>query len=351
MMNMNQHELASRHTQSGAYCSQAPFAVNPWEILDTLPDYLAVIDTAGMIRYLNANWYQLIRDRAVGNVGFHIGNDFLISFAAAFGEDHTIVQAMDAGISAVLHGNEEQCRLSYPYTRHDGVQSLFTTTITPTYMPDGSRGLLIRQVDCYDTRASHSKPLRRGMLFDILGAASEQFLRTGAFDEPLEQLLEQLGHATGTSRVYLVENVNHYREELCAYRRFEWVADGVVPQMHNPEFQGLPYAAERSRWQRALSQGEPIVGVVSNVPDEEQGILAAQGIRSFAVFPVFVAEQWWGYLGFDDCVGERLWHPDDIHALARAAGIIGAAIQHHHTRGGGEKALAMGESSGYCVLP
>ena len=36
-----------------------PNALDPWTILDRLPDYLAVLDAGGTIRYLNAAWKQL----------------------------------------------------------------------------------------------------------------------------------------------------------------------------------------------------------------------------------------------------------------------------------------------------
>jgi PAS domain S-box-containing protein len=43
--------------------------------------------------------------------------------------------------------------------------------------------------------------------------------------------------------------------------------------------------------------------------------------------PLFVDEEWWGTIGFDEMVVERTWSPAEVDALRIAAGILSAAIQ------------------------
>ncbi len=45
------------------------------------------------------------------------------------------------------------------------------------------------------------------------------------------------------------------------------------------------------------------------------------------VLPIFVNDEWWGFIGFDECTGERVWQPLEIDALRTAANNIGATIQ------------------------
>jgi PAS domain S-box-containing protein len=54
--------------------------------------------------------------------------------------------------------------------------------------------------------------------------------------------------------------------------------------------------------------------------------MRAQEIRSLLLVPIFVDRQWWGFIGFDDCLGERLFAQVEVEALRAAAGAIGAAI-------------------------
>ena len=55
-------------------------------------------------------------------------------------------------------------------------------------------------------------------------------------------------------------------------------------------------------------------------------MLAAQGVCSLAIVPIFVGPAWWGFIGFDDCREERAWPVGTVEVLKTAAGTIGAAI-------------------------
>ena len=55
-------------------------------------------------------------------------------------------------------------------------------------------------------------------------------------------------------------------------------------------------------------------------------MLQSQGILSLATVPIFAGEEWWGFLGFDDCEQEREWLPAEIEALRNVASTFGAAL-------------------------
>ncbi|MEO1446839.1 MAG: GAF domain-containing protein, partial [Cyanobacteria bacterium J06635_11] len=48
--------------------------------------------------------------------------------------------------------------------------------------------------------------------------------------------------------------------------------------------------------------------------------------------PIFVANQWWGVLAFDDCTAERVWTEAEIAVLETAAACLGSAIERDRTR-------------------
>jgi PAS domain-containing protein len=43
------------------------------------------------------------------------------------------------------------------------------------------------------------------------------------------------------------------------------------------------------------------------------------GVISLVKFPVFVGDEWWGAIGFDDCVATRDWSGEELAALRTAA--------------------------------
>ncbi|NJN65692.1 MAG: GAF domain-containing protein [Chloroflexaceae bacterium] len=175
------------------------------------------------------------------------------------------------------------------------------------------------------------KTLRRhDAILEALGFAAERFLQT-TLEESIMTVLERLGTAAGVSRVYLFENHRGPDEALRMSQRYEWVASGTVPQIDNPELQNLSYQAGGfARWENVLQQGYSIYGKVSTFPEEERAILEPQDIQSIAVVPIFACQQWWGFIGFDDCEHPHPWSVSEISILRAAATIIGAAIEHEH---------------------
>ena len=55
--------------------------------------------------------------------------------------------------------------------------------------------------------------------------------------------------------------------------------------------------------------------------------LEMHGVVSLVQVPVFVGDDWWGAIGFDDCVAIRDWNGEELAALRTVATLVGAAVQ------------------------
>lgn len=169
---------------------------------------------------------------------------------------------------------------------------------------------------------------RHHAILEAAAFASRELLRSVTWQRGIETVLRRLGEATNVSRVYLFEN--HEREDGTLYtsQRYEWTAAGVVPQIGNPELQEVSYVqAGFARWVRVMSRGGILAARIRDLPESEIALLRRQGILSIVVVPVFVNNAWWGFIGFDDCVDERIWTEAEVDALHIAGGVLGAAIE------------------------
>jgi PAS domain S-box-containing protein len=163
----------------------------------------------------------------------------------------------------------------------------------------------------------------------IMGAvnfAADRFLKEANWKQQMHEVLERFGRATDVSRVYIFENgADPVTGEPVCGQRWEWTAEEVPAEIGNPDLQNVPYSAV-PRWHRELAAGRAIAGAVRTFPPDERAYLEPQRIQSVAVVPIFVHEQWWGFVGFDENRRERTWSPAEIDALEAAASIIGSAI-------------------------
>ncbi len=111
-------------------------------------------------------------------------------------------------------------------------------------------------------------------------------------------------------------------------QRYEWTRPEIEAQIDNPDLQNFPLVAGGfRRWVDVLQRGGIISGLVRDFPDTEREVLAAQDIVSILIAPIFQGKDWWGFIGFDECVIERCWCAAETEALRVGADILGAAVQ------------------------
>ena len=180
-------------------------------------------------------------------------------------------------------------------------------------------------IDVTERHLAEETLSRRDAVLDAVGFAAEAFLKSHDWQQTLPAALERLGEAAGVSRVYVFRNDPVGDGQSTTSLLGEWLADGVT-SIDSPSNRALPYTEGFVRWEAALAAGHDIHGLVRNFPVAERDDLSSEGVKSLAVVPVFVGEEWWGFLGFDDCINERDWPAAEIEALKTAADTLGAAI-------------------------
>jgi diguanylate cyclase (GGDEF)-like protein/PAS domain S-box-containing protein len=178
-------------------------------------------------------------------------------------------------------------------------------------------------------------PLRAGPTADaILGAvgfAASEFLGAQSWETRIQAVLGRLGRAARVSRVYVFQNHLDRNDNPMFSQRYEWTAKGASPQIDNPELQGLRWDGAFRRWRDILAAGGVVHGHVKDLQEKERRLLEQQDIRSIVVVPILVGDDWWGFLGFDDCLAERDWSQTEIDALRAAAGTLSSAIARKRT--------------------
>lgn len=173
---------------------------------------------------------------------------------------------------------------------------------------------------------------RKDAILEAVRFAAERFLRDPSWTDGIGEVLSRLGRATGVSRVYVFEN--HAAEDggVRLSQRYEWVAEGIAPLIDDPLLQDFSLREQGTgRWEEVLGSGGVISGHVRELPKRERPVLKVQEILSIAVVPIFASGEWWGFIGFDECVAERVWTIAEIDALKAAADALGVAIERGHS--------------------
>jgi len=168
---------------------------------------------------------------------------------------------------------------------------------------------------------------RREALLRAVQQVIHLFLYQVDWEEHVSEMLELLGNATDVDRIYIFKNHVGADGTLYTSQRFEWVSSTTEPQLENPSLQNIPWEQSGfNRWYSILRKGEIVTGRVKDFPIEEQELLLSQGIIAIAIVPIFVGNEWWGFIGLDECTRERIWDRSEIDVLKMVADTVGMAI-------------------------
>jgi len=144
---------------------------------------------------------------------------------------------------------------------------------------------------------------------------------------PLEDFTKNMHHCMGmmadavdADRVYIWENYIENGERYCT-QICEW-SEKAEPQYGNDITVGVSYSKNFPEWEQILLSGECINGEVKNMPPALKTILSGRlRIMSIFIAPVFLQNDFWGFIGFDDCHSERVFSANEASIL-RSAGLL-----------------------------
>jgi PAS domain S-box-containing protein len=211
-------------------------------------------------------------------------------------------------------------------TRPDAERRWLQVDAVPLFGSDAElTRVIVSFIDITEGKRSEEALHQRDAILEAVAFAAEQLLTAAEWEHSIDDVLRQLGAATNVSRVYIV-TANADNLGPVAASQHQWTAPGVEPRPAVPP--GEPYLAAvgLGRWEPILRDGGIIEGRLHSFPRDEQLILAAQGVCSLAIVPIFVGPSWWGFVGFDDCRQERDWPVGIVEVLKTAGSTLGAAI-------------------------
>lgn len=153
-------------------------------------------------------------------------------------------------------------------------------------------------------------------------------------------ILELLGQSAKASHVYVFENFYDARGKLWSRPCAQWYVPELYSESDSAKCPYLPYETCLPRWTEILARGETIMGLVSEFPEQERFILEQMGILSLLVLPLWVNDQFFGFIVFDNCTTATVWSASAVDLLRASV----AALSLQHERSKAEAALRLSEA-------
>jgi signal transduction histidine kinase/CheY-like chemotaxis protein len=161
---------------------------------------------------------------------------------------------------------------------------------------------------------------------------AEILLTEQDFDTAINNSFSLMGSTSYADRIYLFENdYNEQTDEWFMTQTFEWVRGGITKQINNTLLQRLNYSDSNPRWRDVMLKKGFINELVKDLPADERAVLEPQEILAILAVPIYLQNEWWGFIGFDNCTSEKKYSTAEESMLQSAAIAIGGAIQREKT--------------------
>jgi PAS domain S-box-containing protein len=190
--------------------------------------------------------------------------------------------------------------------------------------------------DVTERRVAQDALARRDAILQATGFGAERFLRSATWQSEIEEVLTRLGEASGAGRATLWTNDHGEGGELLVSQLVSWCAPGVPIDRDDASIRRFPWITGGfRRWADLLARGHVVHGHVEDFPEAERRLLARDpfGVHALLAIPIFVEDEWWGYLGFDQADDGRTWNEAEIEEFMVTANTRGAAIARERAAG------------------
>lgn len=176
-------------------------------------------------------------------------------------------------------------------------------------------------------RATQESLVRRGALLQSVNTIAARMVTANAEDLDLTiwESLSVISTVVGVNHCYIWEN---YRTGGKEYARcvFEWT-EGKSAESRHTDRSPLPVDYDEiPHWKTAVKERTPINSPLQLLPDGRYDRICMKDTRSVLVVPIYVHNQPWGFIGFDDCHEERRFSSVEENALQSAGILIVSSI-------------------------
>jgi diguanylate cyclase (GGDEF)-like protein/PAS domain S-box-containing protein len=165
---------------------------------------------------------------------------------------------------------------------------------------------------------------RQQGILHAINEMSHNFLQQSDWIRALYQEMKNLKEASQMSCIFIYQNEQE-NDNLSA-EKLLYINDNIEAKSKKR----IHYRKHNfMRWKNQLEKNLPINGNKDDYDKSKTKLLELFKINSLLILPIFVKDQWWGFLGIGDEHKETL-EATNVEMLGTAASIIGAAIDNRN---------------------
>jgi len=293
-------------------------------LIENFPGYILEIDNKGRIVLVNRVIPGLKKTEVIGTSVFRYVPE----------KNHEILKEF-------LRQDPKKRKITYfEFKGNEIIRGMWMSVkVVPLKHPPKNDRMLVIINDISEAKAWEQELQKRFEYERTISDCLKILSGSEKLETTFQRIAEILLAAVNVSRVYIFENYESGNDGLCTRQIKEATMPGIEPVINHPDLAYLQYKKLPRSIYKNLSSNKPYSAIRKKFTTEEKDLFDFQGILSVLNIPILVNKKFWGFIGFDDCLRERIWKSADILLLKTIADLIGHFIE----RNASEEALRKSE--------
>ena len=159
-------------------------------------------------------------------------------------------------------------------------------------------------------------------LLSAMALCTEKFLLSKSIDEMFIETYEIMGKATKTDHLFYYELDS--KTNLIS-QKFKWAKEGLALQITDIQKFTVDNLKEIFS---ELNTQKHIKFITQKLKDSFfKDLLVANEIKSILILPIYIENEFTGFIGFDNCSNEKKWSEDEIKILQTLATTISSTLK------------------------
>ncbi len=279
------------------------------KILQSISDAFFALDSDWNFTYFNYEAENLLERKAEDVIGKNVWEEF----APAVGTN-----VYNVYNRVMKTGTAESLEYFYP-----PLNRWFDITAYPW-----ENGISVYFKNINERKRVEEQIRRKTTQLDAIASFNGLLIKDVKWTQALNESLPVFGDVAKADRVYFFENSRSPgSEEPVTSIKLEWVREVTEPMLEHPDHHNLPFS-EIWYFMKELTANKPFNTRVADIEDAQfREFLQSQDIKSVLALPVNVGDEFYGFVGFDDCTKERIWEDDEITFLKTICINLASAIE------------------------
>ncbi|OYU97703.1 MAG: hypothetical protein CFE21_05285 [Bacteroidetes bacterium B1(2017)] len=214
-----------------------------------------------------------------------------------------------------------------------GREYWISLSITPILEEGKHIGYIAIEGDITERKKFEQKLQENERLLKAINEVSAELLANSNFEDAISKSMQYIGNAFNVNRVHIFKNNTDVFGKVVSFnQKFQWTQGSNEILINNQDLQQIDYSVfGLERWKDEFSLKRTIKGKISDLPPEERPRLLEDKLHSVIALPIFIYEDFWGFLVLDSTNENITWKENHEEILKNVAGNIGSAFERHDT--------------------